>query len=83
MIERYLSAHFYAAGNLDQISQMEAAGSVRSIYQGKTDMFLSYTPYGQTACLLDSTGSLTRINKQLPRKVSLLWVGTNPGRGVL
>ena len=60
MIEKYLAAHFLSM--LDQRIQTEAFPSgIRFNYQGKTDMGLDQTFYGQMAKVLDTSGKLTLV----------------------
>lgn len=61
-IERWLSAHFYA--HADQLRQSKSTGRASAVYQGKTDMALDSTQYGQTAKLLDVSGTLAELDRQ-------------------
>jgi hypothetical protein len=73
-IERYLAAHFYA--QRDQQAQTEGLGAARITYQGRTnELYFRGTQWGQTACMLDSSGNLTRMSKEIP-KLRVLWLGT-------
>ena len=56
-IETWLAAHFIASTR-EQQAQAEQAGDARITYQGKTEMGLDATFYGQTVKMLDTTGTL-------------------------
>jgi len=79
LIERWLSAHFYAIR--DQRKDSEKAGSVAEKNQYKVDLNLAQTIYGQQAMLLDTEGGLAALNKKMTSGVvaspSLEWVGTD------
>jgi hypothetical protein len=56
-IEKWLAAHFLSMK--DQRKSQERMGADWNVvYQGKTDMGLNATLYGQQALVLDTTGSL-------------------------
>lgn len=79
LIERWLTAHFYAMR--EQLSEAEGAGSVRATYQGKTGMVLAATTYGQQAMMLDTSGSLAKLSRQVEEgkktpTVSMTWLGS-------
>lgn len=59
-IEKYLSAHFAALR--DPRFAQEAIGDYRYQVQGKTEIGLDSTYYGQQAKLLDSSGILSTLN---------------------
>lgn len=56
-IERWLTAHLMASTRVRQ-AQDEKAGEASIKYQGKTEMGLDGTLYGQQVKLLDTTGTL-------------------------
>ena len=58
-IHKYLAAHF--ASLRDQRIESERVADVSMKYQGKTDMGLNATFYGQTALMLDTSGSLANL----------------------
>ena len=58
-IHKYLAAHF--ASLRDQRIASERVADVSMNYQGKTDMGLNATLYGQTALMLDTSGSLANL----------------------
>lgn len=60
-IERWLSAHFLAIR--DMRASDEKAGKVSMSYQYKLGLNLQVTMYGQQAMMLDSSGYLSRLNK--------------------
>lgn len=61
-IEKWLSAHFLAIR--DQIPSRERVDKWDATYQGKTDMGLRSTTYGQQALALDYTGTLAALGQQ-------------------
>ena len=69
-VEAFLSAHFYA--HADQLKQSESIGRSSVVYQGKTEVGLRSTQYGQTAVDLDFTGTLAALGKG---KVKFGWIG--------
>lgn len=80
LIERWLSAHFYAVRDLRRSS--EKAGSVGESFQYKVDLNLAVTVYGQQAMVIDTDGNLAKLNKETgnggPMRASVTWVGTAP-----
>lgn len=58
-IELWLSAHFVAIR--DPRAESERIGDYSATYQGKTDMGLKATTYGQQAIALDYTGTLAAM----------------------
>jgi len=77
LIERWLSAHFYA--HRDQLYTEKSTGKSSGRFQGQTAMALSSTQYGQTAMALDITGCLARrsadANEGGRRRVGVQWLG--------
>jgi len=80
MIEAYLAAHF--ASHRDQQYQSKSTGKANATFQGKTDMYLESSLWGQTAMMLDTTGWLAKRNKENKeggkRKLSVTWLGKPP-----
>lgn len=78
LIERWLAAHFYAV--YDSQAQSEQAGAVRVAFEGRADMFLERTKYGQQALILDTEGSLAALNSRVKKgkvkSVGVTWLGT-------
>lgn len=79
LIERWLSAHFYAVR--DPRSQNEKAGSVGVAYAVQVKPTpLSSTPYGQAAMAVDYMGGLAALEKRLTSgiapKPGINWIGT-------
>ena len=62
-IECWLAAHF--ASMRDPRASKSTIGPTSFTYEGKTGMGLEFTRYGQMALLLDSTGTLVKLGKQL------------------
>lgn len=54
-IERWLSAHFAAIR--DQIEVSKVVGAAQTKFQGKTEMGLDFTSYGQMVKVLDTSGT--------------------------
>jgi len=77
LIERWLSAHFYAIRD-PRVTQ-EKAGSVGANFESKVDLNLALTRYGQQAMLLDTQGGLAALNQSMlsgKRTASVAWLGT-------
>ena len=83
LIERWLSAHFYAIR--DQRVDTEKAGSVSQKFQYKVDLNMFQTIYGQQAMLIDTAGNLAALNKRVTsgkkRTISITWLGTGDSDG--
>lgn len=79
LIERWLSAHFYAIR--DARVDTEKAGSVSVKYQYKIDLNLKSTHWGQQAMLLDYEGNLAALNKRMEtgqkKTATVTWAGTD------
>ena len=58
-IERWLTAHLFCIR--DRLPSERKIGDATDKYQGKTDMGLDATTYGQQAKMLDPTGELARL----------------------
>ena len=78
-IECYLAAHFYE--HADQMMSSKSTGGASGQFQGQTQMVLTGTKYGQTACLLDCTGYLEKRSKEVQeggrRRVGLYYIGSH------
>lgn len=61
-IEKLLAAHL--ASMSDQRVQSEKTGDASYTYQGKTDMGLKSTLYGQNAIILDCSNTLVNLGKE-------------------
>ena len=79
LIERWLSAHFYAVRDLRRDS--EKAGSVSRKFQYKVALNLQVTVYGQQAMMIDTAGNLAAVNSEQRRVVSATWLGTGDTDG--
>lgn len=71
LVELYLSAHFVTLRDRRVASQNLSDGSTLS-FEGKTGLYLTSSHYGQTAILLDSTGTLKTL--QAERKIASIRV---------
>jgi hypothetical protein len=60
-IEMWLAAHLLSTS--DPREAEETIGPYRVKYQGKTDLGLAGTTYGQQVMVLDTTGVLARLGK--------------------
>jgi len=80
LIERWLSAHFYAIRD-KQVSS-EKAGSVGEVFQFKLGLNLAVTMYGQMAMQVDTQGNLANLSKRTEKGFSsgakVVWLGTEP-----
>jgi len=72
-IETYLAAHYYAL--YDRQFEAKKTGDASATFQGKTEMRLDSTIWGQQALALDISGTLARVSKG-SSKLSLHWLGT-------
>lgn len=62
VIERWLSAHFYQASDKGLMSSSNIAGG--GTHEGRLDMGLNLTRYGQNAMILDTSGVLKAISQR-------------------
>lgn len=74
-IELWLAAHFYA--HRDQLYKSKSTDRASATFQGQTKLRLESTQYGQTALVLDVTGTLDSLNKGGKTKVGSRWLGTD------
>jgi len=61
-IERWLAAHFFCVRDPRAAAKGVSNSSVT--FQGKTDLGLKHTSYGQQVLILDTTGKLAELGKQ-------------------
>jgi len=80
LIERWLSAHFYA--QRDPRVTSERAGSVGASYQSAVKTGFKNTHYGQMALALDPTGILASLTEGT-RLARVDWLGTESQRGAV
>lgn len=73
LVERWLSAHFYAMR--DPRPTSEKAGPVAEDYQSAVALGLNASHYGQQAMLLDTSGTLRRLSRGIS-KAKVTWLGT-------
>lgn len=80
LIERWLSAHFYSIRD-PRTTKESIQGEIDVSFEGKTDIGLSHTRYGQQAMLIDFKGNLSALQNSLkmPKKTKagLFWAGTS------
>ena len=74
-IEKWLAAHFYAIR--DPQPQEERTEEASAVHQGKTELGLDLTHWGQQAKRLDVTGTLAQLDRTKHR-VSVQWLGLAP-----
>ena len=65
-IEAFITAHFIAMTKERQ-ALTEKIGDVWITYQGEFGKFLQMTTYGQTALMLDTTGTLAKVSSGTKR----------------
>lgn len=75
VIERWLSAHYYA--HADQLYKSKQTGRASATFQGETKMGLDSTQYGQTAKSLDPSGCLASLSEG-SKRAQLVWLGLAP-----
>lgn len=75
LIERWLSAHFYAIR--DPRARQEAAGSVSEAFAFKVDLGLDQTRYGQMAKALDTKGGLKALDEEHGGRPGAFWLGSD------
>lgn len=80
LIERWLSAHFYAIAK--KISASEKAGSVGESFQYKLGLNLNVTMWGQQALAIDTEGGLAAASKAAETggrvRPGVTWLGKPP-----
>lgn len=76
VIERWLSAHFYAV--MAQLYKTKHSPGQSAVFQGDTAMFLESTTYGQMAMTLDPTGYLRAIGGREMKIARVKWLGKDP-----
>lgn len=73
-IEKNLAAHFYESR--DPQYQEKKTGDASAVFQGKTEMGLDSSKWGQHAKLLDVSGTLASLDKG--KRAKLVWLGLPP-----
>lgn len=73
IIERWLAAHFWSCDNPKLLE--ETMGRAKDVIQGKVDLGLRLTHYGQQALVMDYLGTLQPVANTKPKKVRMLWLG--------
>lgn len=86
LIERWLSAHFYAVR--DPRAKSESVGPISETKESDTGLNLLSSKYGQMAMTLDTRGGLAALNQAIikgtrGRKVGVSWLGTPPATRLL
>lgn len=74
-VETWLSAHFWSCDNPKLLE--ETIGRAKDIIQGKVDLGLRLTHYGQQALVLDAAfgGVLNDIASGKSKTIRMLWLG--------
>lgn len=83
IVERWLSAHFYAVRDMRRAEEQVA--TVREKVMFKVGLDLRNTMYGQMALFLDLSGLLADHNNNLDKtrvKVGAFWLGTDQSFGL-
>jgi hypothetical protein len=80
LIERWLSAYFYAVRDPTSVPTQESvASSVAASYQHREDLGFDSNHYGQMAMRLDTNGGLARLNRQAKKgksRITIQYLGT-------
>ena len=76
-IETFVAAHF-AVCNRDKQYTSKSTGGASGAFQGQYAMRFESTDPGQTAMMLDLTGTLKRLTKPDSGKVQVMWLGKAP-----
>lgn len=84
MIERYLSAHFYAINKRRTLQQGVAQAVNQTFDRVEVDLYLYNTVFGQHAMALDTAGNLAGLINSLmdvkkplgPPKKKVRWLGS-------
>lgn len=79
LIERWLAAHFYAAGP-DKTYSRKRTEKAEGWFDGKTEKYLESTLFGQMAVILDSTGCLQEIAVRGRQSIGGYWLGRPPSQ---
>jgi hypothetical protein len=83
LIERWLSAHFYAIR--DPRVALESVKGVMQQFSRKIGFNLQLTHYGQMAMVMDTDGNLASLSKSLEKggkgTASIGWLGTGDSQG--
>ena len=76
-IETYVAAHIVVC-NRDKQYTSKSTGGASGAFQGQYGMRFESTDPGQTALMLDLTGTLKRLTKPDSGKVQVMWLGKPP-----
>jgi hypothetical protein len=80
IIERWLAAH-YTMVMTQQYAWRKSEGA-SAAFQGKSNMYLESTIYGQQAVAMDPTGYLSTIASEPRKRASLTWDGLPPSQQI-
>ena len=80
-IETFVAAHF-AVCNRDKQYTSKSTGGASGSFQGQYAMRLESTDPGQTAMLLDVTGTLKQLNEARRPKIRVQWLGKPPSEQI-
>jgi hypothetical protein len=76
-VETFLAAHF-AVHNRDHQYNSKSTGGASGSFTGQFAMRLESTSPGQTAMLLDLTGTLKQLNEARRPQIQVSWLGKRP-----
>jgi hypothetical protein len=65
LIERWLTAHFYACNRRRTLQEGVSGGANEGFDPIKTDLFFDNTVYGQQALMLDTAGNLAALQNAM------------------
>lgn len=78
LLERWLAAHYYCV--MDPLYKSKKTGDASATFEGKSDMYLMGSRYGQAALSLDYSGCLAKVGSgELGKNTAgLEWLGKPP-----
>lgn len=71
-IEIWLSAHFLSVTDRLTRFKEEKTGQSFALFEGSTKMGLEYTPFGQQAMVLDTSGTLLKVSQNKQAKIQFV-----------
>ena len=80
-IETFVAAHFVVC-NRDKQYTSKSTGGASGSFQGQYAMRFESTDPGQTAMLLDVTGTLKMLNEARRPRIQVQWLGKPPSEQI-